>query len=90
MLDNAFLRELSDRIAQLLPAAENLRIDARTKIEQTLHSALSDLNVLTQDEFEAHQQSLQRAEKRIAELESVVGELEAELQELNKVVRGQD
>lgn len=82
MLDNTFLRELSERIAQLIPAADNLRLEARTKIEQTLHSALSELNVLTQEEFESHSQALQRAEQRVVELEAVVAELESRLREL--------
>ncbi len=82
MPDNSFLRELSERIAQLLPAAENLGGEMRTKIEQTLQNALGELNVLTQEEFEAQSQSLQRAEQRITELETLVGELETRLKEV--------
>lgn len=82
MTDNAFLKELSDRISRLLPAAENLREDARTKIEQALRNGLIELDVLTQEEFQAQSQALQRAEQRIAELESVVADLESRLKEL--------
>lgn len=82
MSDNAFLKELSDRISRLLPAAENLRDDARTKIEQALRNGLSELDVLTQEEFEAQRQSLSRAEQRIGELEAVVADLESRLKEL--------
>ena len=76
MFNNDYLKELSDRLSRLLPAAEELRLEARTKIEQLLQQALSDMNVLTKEEFESQSRALQRAEQRIAELESTVKELE--------------
>lgn len=82
MLDNAFLKELSERISRLLPAAENMRVEIRTKIEQALRSGLSELDVLTQEEFAAQSEALARAEQRIAELEALVGGLEKRLNEL--------
>ena len=82
MVDNAFLKELSERISRLLPAAENMRVEVRTKIEQALRSGLSELDVLTQEEFAAQSESLARAEQRIAELETLVSDLEKRLNEL--------
>lgn len=82
MMNNDFLQELSERLARLVPAAEELRADARTKIEQTLKQALSDLDVLTTEEFEAQSRALQRAEQRVEELESLVKDLEGRLTDL--------
>lgn len=82
MSDNAFLKDLSERIARLLPAAENIRAELRTKIEQALRKGLSELDVLTQEEFAAQRASLARAEQRVAELEALVVELEKRLDEL--------
>ena len=47
MPDNSFLKDLSDRLVTLLPAAENLRDDVRSKIELTLKKAFSSLDLLT-------------------------------------------
>lgn len=76
MLENEFFKELSDRLSRLVPAAEEIRIEARTKIEQALKKALSDLNVLTQEEFDVQSRALLKAEQRIAELEKALSELE--------------
>ena len=81
-MDNNFLKDLSDRLSRLAPAAEELREEARTKMEQTLKKALGELDVLTAEEFAAQTQALQRAEQRIAELESVVTSLESRLASL--------
>ena len=83
MLDNSFLKDLSDRLVTLLPAAESLRDDVRNKIEQTLKKAFSSLDLLTREEFDAQVQSLERSKQRIEELENLVTELEKQLDALN-------
>ena len=83
MLDNSFLKDLSDRLVALLPAAESLRDDVRNKIEQTLKKAFSSLDLLTREEFDAQVQSLERSKQRIEELENLVTELEEKLDALN-------
>ena len=83
MLDNSFLKDLSDRLVTLLPAAENLRDDVRNKIEQTLKKAFASLDLLTREEFDAQVQSLERSKQRIEELENLVTELEKQLDALN-------
>ena len=83
MLDNSFLKDLSDRLVTLLPAAESLRDDVRNKIEQTLKKAFSSLDLLTREEFDAQVQSLERSKQRIEELENLVTELEEKLDALN-------
>ncbi len=83
MLDNSFLKDLSDRLVTLLPAAESLRDDVRNKIEQTLKKAFVSLDLLTREEFDAQVQSLERSKQRIEELENLVAELEKQLDALN-------
>ena len=83
MLDNSFLKDLSDRLVALLPAAESLRDDVRNQIEQTLKKAFANLDLLTREEFDAQVQSLERSKQRIEELENLVTELEKQLDALN-------
>ena len=83
MLDNSFLKDLSDRLVTLLPAAESLRDDVRNQIEQTLKKAFANLDLLTREEFDAQVQSLERSKQRIEELENLVAELEKQLDALN-------
>ena len=83
MLYNSFLKELSDRLVALLPAAESLRDDIRNQIEQTLKKAFASLDLLTREEFDAQVQSLERSKQRIEELENLVTELEKQLDALN-------
>ena len=83
MLDNSFLKDLSDRLVTLLPAAESLRDDVRNQIEQTLKKAFTNLDLLTREEFDAQVQSLERSKQRIEELENLVTELEEKLDALN-------
>ena len=83
MLDNSFLKDLSDRLVTLLPAAESLRDDVRNQIEQTLKKAFASLDLLTREEFDAQVQSLERSKQRIEELENLVTELEEKLDAVN-------
>ena len=83
MLDNSFLKDLSDRLVTLLPAAESLRDDVRNKIEQTLKKAFASLDLLNREEFAAQVQSLERSKQRIETLENLVTELEKQLDALN-------
>ena len=83
MLDNSFLKDLSDRLVALLPAAESLRDDVRNQMEQTLKKAFASLDLLTREEFDAQVQSLERSKQRIEELENLVTELEKQLDALN-------
>lgn len=81
-MDNHLLKELSERLAKIAPLAEDFRDDARTRIEQVLKKSLQDLDVLTQEEFAVHEQALEKAEQRIAELEKTLQEMEDKLASL--------
>ena len=82
MLDKQFLDDLNNKIAQLLPRAGELGEDVRTALKQLLQKSFSELNILTQDEFDSRLRALERAEQRIAELEQGMQELEQRLDQL--------
>ena len=82
MRDKQFLENLSDRISQLLPRANELGEDARTAVQQLVQKTFNELNILTQDEFEARERALARAEQRVEQLETEIRELEQRLDRL--------
>ena len=83
MLDNNAFEELSRRLSALLPAADGVRDEVRTKMEQTLKKGFTELNLMTQDDFEAQAIALQRAQQRITDLEADIQVLEARLDKLD-------
>ena len=85
-MDSRLINELSERLSALVPAANELRQETRAKIEQALKTGLSDLDVLTREEFEGQVQALSRAQQRVAELETVVADLESRLTSLEQNV----
>jgi len=80
---NLIINEITQHVSALIPAANGIREELRTKIEQTVKSAFQKLDVLSSEEFESQAQSLKRAEVRIAELESLIDELEKRINEKN-------
>ncbi|MDA0688481.1 MAG: accessory factor UbiK family protein [Proteobacteria bacterium] len=88
MVDNQILKDLSERLAKIVPMAEDLRDDARTRMEQVLKKSLQDLDVLTRDDFEVQTRALERAEQRIAELERTLSAMEARLNAIESSADG--
>lgn len=88
MVDNQLLKELSERLAKIVPMAEDLRDDARTRMEQVLKKSLQDLDVLTREDFEVQTRALERAEQRIVELEKTLSAMEARLNALESSAEG--
>ncbi len=84
MLDNNFLRELAQRLSAILPMAEELSGELRTKIEQLLKQSFAELDLLSREEFDAQAKALKRAEQRIQELESLILELDSKLTEIER------
>jgi BMFP domain-containing protein YqiC len=83
-MDNReFLDNLSKKISQLLPRAAELGEEGRQALRQLLQKSFTELNILTREEFESRDRALRRAEQRIDELERLVGELEARLDNLS-------
>lgn len=79
MIKNDLLDEISQRMASLLPMAEELSSEAKSKLSQTLKKALADMDILSREEFDAQADALRRAEQRIAELETGLARLEKSL-----------
>ena len=71
-----FFENLTRRINELLPQAGRLGDEGRAAMRQLLQKSFSELNIVTQEEFEARDRALKRAEHRVAELERLVKELE--------------
>ncbi len=76
MKKNDLLDEISQRMASLLPMAEELSTDAKSKLSQTLKRALADMDILSREEFDAQAGALRRAEQRIDDLEASLARLE--------------
>lgn len=81
MFNNKFVEDLSARLSALLPLADEVREDLRTKIEQLLKSSFAGLDLLSREEFDAQRSALERAEKRIRELEETLGELSEKMEQ---------
>ena len=75
MFNNKFVEDLSARLSAMIPLAGEVREELRTKIEQLLKSSFAGLDLLSREEFDAQRSALERAEKRIRELEESLGEL---------------
>ena len=75
MFTNKFVEDLSTRLSTMIPLAGEVREELRTKMEQLLKSSFSGLELLSREEFDAQRTALERAEKRIKELEGSLSEL---------------
>jgi len=84
MIDKQFLDNLSNRLSQLFPRASELGEEGRDAVHQLLQKSLAELNVLTQEEFDARDRALKRAEERVEELEQQIGVLEQKLHQLQE------
>ena len=83
-MDKRLLDELSAHLAGLIPAANELRHETRSKVEQTLKHGLKGLDILTRDEFDAQARALDRAQQRVTELEKLIADLESRLAALEQ------
>lgn len=76
--------EISQRMASLLPMAEEMSNEAKEKLNQGFKHALKDMDILSRDEFELQVDALRRAETRIDELEQSLAKLEQAFSESSK------
>ncbi|MAM71326.1 MAG: hypothetical protein CMP91_09315 [Gammaproteobacteria bacterium] len=81
MIDKSLLQSLSSKLAELAPAADNVRQELEKQFYQQLQNSLGKLNLVTREEFDAQLKVLQRAEENIAELEAKIAELETRSQQ---------
>lgn len=78
MLNLSYLESIAERLASAVPqSARNLQEEIQAKFKVILQSALSDLNLVTQERFNAQTKVLARTRTLIAQLEKRVTELEA-------------
>lgn len=75
MFNSKFVEDLSARLSAMIPLAEEVREELRTKMERLLKSSFAGLDLLSREEFDAQRTALERAEKRIKELEESLSEL---------------
>jgi len=80
---NSTLKEISNRLLQLLPLKGNLKSQIQSKINSALKSTFEEFGVITKEELEQERITLQRAMTRIAELEKQLSGLESELRKRN-------
>ena len=80
---NSTLREISNRLLQLLPLTGNIRSQIHSKINSALKSTFEEFGVITKEELEQERIALKKAMIRIAELEKQLVDLESELRKKN-------
>ncbi|MFK7865735.1 MAG: accessory factor UbiK family protein [Pseudohongiellaceae bacterium] len=76
MSKNDLFEEFSQRMASLLPMAEEMSNEAKAKLSQGVKHALKDMDILSREEFNLQAEALRRAEQRIDELEQSLAKLE--------------
>lgn len=84
MSKNDLFEEISQRMASLLPMAEEMSKDAKEKLSQGFKHTLKDMDILSREEFDVQAQALSRAEQRIDELEQSLAKLEKAFAESNQ------
>lgn len=84
MVDKQFLDNLGNRLSQLFPRASELGEEGRDAMRQLLQKSLAELNIVTQEEFDARDRALKRAEERVGELEQQIMKLERKLDQLQE------
>ena len=82
MFNNKFIEDLSARLSAVIPLATEVHEELRTKIERLLKSSFAGLDLLSREEFDAQRSALERAEKRIRELEESLSELAEKMNQL--------
>jgi BMFP domain-containing protein YqiC len=76
MIDQDFLKGLSSKLADVLPAAAEARQKVEKDLFQLLQRSLSQLHIVSQEEFQAQVRVLEEAQRRISELEQKLDALE--------------
>lgn len=70
--------DIANRLTELMPPGlKSVRHELEDNFRAVLQSRLSDLNLVTREEFDVQAEILQRARKRLAEVERRLDELEA-------------
>ena len=79
MINNEFLKALSEKISGVMPVAGNVKSDVQETVYKTMQQAFAQLNIVTREEFDTQLKVLQRAQQTISELEAKIEVLENEV-----------
>ena len=84
MFNSKFVEDLSARLSAMIPLAEEVREGVRTQMEQLLKGSFAGLDLLSSEEFDAQRTALERAEKRVRELEDSLRELSEKIDQFEE------
>lgn len=74
--------DIASRLADLMPPGlRSVRYELEDNFKAVLQGRLAELNLVTREEFEVQATILDRARKKLTDLEARVAELEAKLSE---------
>ena len=77
MFDTKFIDDLARQINEAIPAGvKGMQEDVQKNIHTLLQGALSRLDLVTREEFDAQSQVLARTREKLEQLEQLVIELE--------------
>jgi BMFP domain-containing protein YqiC len=77
MFNTKFIDDLARQISESIPAGvKGMQEDVQKNIHTLLQGALSKLDLVTREEFDAQSQVLARTREKLEQLERVVGEME--------------
>lgn len=76
MIDQEKLKELSRKLADVIPAADQARQKVEAELFQLLQRSLSQLHIVSKEEFQTQVQVLEQAQQRINDLERKIEALE--------------
>lgn len=81
MIDPKIIDDLTQRLAGMVPdSARTLQQDLEKNFRASLNSTFSRLDLVTREELEVQQAVLAKTRAKVEALETLVRELEAELQ----------
>ena len=77
MFDTKFIDDLARQISEAIPAGvKGIQEDVQKNIHTLLQGALSRLDLVTREEFDAQSQVLARTREKLEQLEKILEELE--------------
>lgn len=80
MLNADFLNDLARRLTEALPPSlQLLKKDLEKNFHAVLQSTFQKLDLVTREEFDTQARVLERARKRLSDLEKSIHELEAKI-----------
>ncbi len=77
MIDTKFIDDLARQISDAIPSGvKNMQADVQKNVHTLLQGALSRLDLVTREEFDAQSQVLARTREKLEKLEQLVADLE--------------